>query len=320
MCSSDLQLLQVAENMHVAFWIMDEASRKVVYVNPVFEHIWGIPCSLLYEQPYAFLKAVHPEDSESVMTAIDKQKQGTGVEINHRIIKSDQTVHWIWMRMFPIYKMGNIHRTVAFSEDISHHKHLVDAITEAKERAEAANQAKSEFMANMSHELRTPLNAILGYTQIFKREKRLSQKQKDGIEVMHRSAEHLLAMINDILDLSKIEARKMTLEYGTFHFVEFLQSIAEIAREQADMKGVCFEYQVNSVLPIYVEADEKRLRQVLLNLLSNAVKFTEKGGVFFRIGRAPSEEETAHKKFRFEVSDTGVGISESELDKIFLRF
>lgn len=183
----------------------------------------------------------------------------------------------------------------------------------AEEAAEAANRAKSEFLANMSHELRTPLNGILGYTQIFKKYKNLTNQQKNGIGIIHQCGEHLLTLINDILDLSKIEARKMELYPKEFHFPQFLNGIFEICRIRAEHKGVSLIYKTLSPLPNVIRADEKRLRQILINLLSNAVKFTEKGSITFTVG---AQEE----KLRFQVEDTGVGIAPEQLEEIFLPF
>ncbi|AFZ17084.1 hybrid sensor histidine kinase/response regulator [Allocoleopsis franciscana] len=183
----------------------------------------------------------------------------------------------------------------------------------AEEAAEAANRAKSEFLANMSHELRTPLNGILGYTQIFKKYKNLTEQQKNGIGIIHQCGEHLLTLINDILDLSKIEARKLELYPKEFHFPEFINGIYEICRIRAEQKGIELIYETLSPLPQAIQADEKRLRQVLINLLGNAVKFTEKGSVTFKVGYQEG-------KLRFQVEDTGIGIAQQQLEEIFLPF
>jgi len=186
-------------------------------------------------------------------------------------------------------------------------------LQKAEELAKAANSAKSEFLANMSHELRTPLNGILGYTQILKRQKNLAEQQKDGLNVINQCGEHLLTLINDILDLSKIEARKMEIHLSNFHFSEFLEGIAEICKIRAEQKGISLIYEPITKLPLAVEGDEKRLRQVLINLLGNAIKFTEKGGVAFKVGYQDG-------KIRFQVEDTGVGMTSEQLQDIFLPF
>ncbi len=191
-------------------------------------------------------------------------------------------------------------------------------LKKSKVAADAANQAKSDFLANMSHELRTPLNGILGYAQILSRSQSWGDKEHKGINVIHQCGSHLLMLINDILDLSKIEARKLELHPTTLYFPSFLQGIVEIIRIRAEQKEVEFIYLPHEQLPKAVEADEKRLRQVLINLLGNAVKFTDNGKVTFTVSilaQSPTEN-----KIRFQIEDTGVGITPEAIAKIFMPF
>jgi CheY-like chemotaxis protein len=186
-------------------------------------------------------------------------------------------------------------------------------LKEAKLAADTANQAKSEFLANMSHELRTPLNGILGYAQILQRSEPLTPKGRNGIDIIYQCGTHLLTLINDVLDLAKIEARKLELHPVPFHLPSFVQSVVEINRVRAEQKGIAFEFQVDPQLPVGIVADEKRLRQALINLLGNAIKFTEHGSVTFKV-------ESIDQKIRFQVQDTGVGMTPEQIAKIFLPF
>ena len=204
-------------------------------------------------------------------------------------------------------------------------------LREAKEAADIANKAKSEFLANMSHELRTPLNGVLGYAQILERDKEATPGQLEGIKIINQSGSHLLMLINDILDISKIEAKKLELCPRDFNFPEFLKGVVEICSIRAEQKGIDFIYLPLTKLPMGVNADEKRLRQVLINLLGNAIKFTDKGTVKFKVASLGFEAKNGkvngrkngtefREKIRFQIEDTGVGMTAEEISKIFLPF
>jgi len=203
----------------------------------------------------------------------------------------------------------------------------------AKEAADRANQSKSEFLSNMSHELRTPLNAILGFTQIMNRDASLSVEQRENLDIINRSGEHLLTLINDILDLSKIDAGNMSIDRESFDLYNLLSTLEQMLSVKATNKNLELIFDLSPDLPQYVQADAKKLRQILLNLLSNAIKFTSRGGVTLRASyntalnldicnppALPEKTENIQHFLKFEVEDTGIGIASEDLGRIFDPF
>ncbi len=197
-------------------------------------------------------------------------------------------------------------------------------LVEAKESAESANRAKSAFLANMSHELRTPLNAILGFSELMARDAALNESQRENIETINRSGEHLLGLINDILDLSKIEAGRVDVQMSTFDLYRMVEGIGEMFGFRARQKSLTLIVECAPDVPQFVNTDEGKLRQVLINLLGNAIKFTRSGSVALRVkledGDQPDEQEALKYWLNFFVEDTGVGISAEDLPQIFTPF
>jgi signal transduction histidine kinase/CheY-like chemotaxis protein len=187
--------------------------------------------------------------------------------------------------------------------------------------AVALARQRSQFLAQMSHELRTPLNAIIGYAQLLGRDCRdLTERQSAGLATIRESGQHLLTLINDILDLARVEAGKMVLHPGPVHLDTFLQVLANIMRVKAEEKGLAFSCELAPGLPSAVMVDETRLRQVLLNLLGNAVKFTDSGRVALRVLPAAPAAAPDSARLRFEVTDTGIGMGSQQLGRIFQPF
>ncbi len=235
--------------------------------------------------------------------------------IDKRFICKDQTIIYIFLSVTACYKKdGTVDHIVATLQDITKRKQMEESLLQAKQQAENANKAKTTFLANMNHELRTPLNGILGYANILKQDGGLTTLQQNGLDIIHSSGEHLLALINDILDISKIEANKMELYPTKFDLYDFLEDIISIIRMRAQQKYIWLALKADEGLPSTIELDETRLRQILINLLGNAIKFTDNGGtVIIRVTRRLS-------KLTFEIEDTGIGLTTEQLTKVFQPF
>jgi signal transduction histidine kinase len=213
-------------------------------------------------------------------------------------------------------------KRLEMEEQLARAKRMAEEAQQAAEAAqraaEAASHAKSNFLAHMSHELRTPLNGILGYAQLLKRDGSLNTSQLENLSVVERSGEHLLMLINDLLDLAKIEAGRLDISASLFDLPQLIKHAADIASVRAHQSGLAFTYSVAEDVPAQVRGDERAIRQVLFNLLGNAVKFTERGRVEFRVSVLNSAASVA--RVRFEIEDTGAGVVAEDLQRIFEPF
>ncbi len=293
--------------------IIRDMSDRITYWNQGAECLYGWSRQEVIGQDiHSFLQTTFPKPFEEIQAEFAEQGTWEG-ELEHITRDGRQIIvasRWTLQRD----QTGQPQAHLEINNDITSQKLGVIALAQAKDAAEAASRAKSEFLANMSHELRTPLNGILGYAQVLQRSKKIQGEERSRIDVIYQCGSHLLTLINDILDLSKIEAEKVELFLTDFHFPAFLQGVAEMCRVRAELKDIQFHAQFASELPVGIRADEKRLRQVLINLLSNGIKFTDSGSVTFTIAYA------SEGKIRFEVRDTGIGIAPEQIPAIFQPF
>ena len=291
---------------------------RILSANPAMARIFG------YDSPEEVVATltdigrqlyVNPQERLNVLATLREHGLLRGRELE--FYRKDGKRVWVSVNARVVRdEAGQPQFIEGFVSDITEQKRA-EAERRARELAEAANRAKSEFLAHMSHELRTPLNAILGYAQILKREQALGHQARAGINTIERSGEHLLALINDVLDLAKIESGKLELYSAPVDVAVFLQGIADIMRVRAEAKGLAFVYEARD-LPRVATIDERRLRQVLLNLLGNAVKFTDHGRVVLRVRARPNTD--SHALLAFEVQDTGLGILPEHLERLFQPF
>ncbi len=317
-----LRKLSVAIEQSPSIAVITDLQGNIEYVNPKFTEITGYRTEEVIGCNPRILKSNKHSTTfyRDLWRTIWNGNVWRGEFYNK---KKDGDLYWEAASISCIRDAsGHISHFLKVAEDITSRKQAEQELYQAKERAEAANRAKSEFLANMSHELRTPLNGILGYTQILKRDAVLNTQQRQAVETIHNSGEHLLMLINDILDLSKIEAGKIEIEPTTVRLAAFLKTIVDIMRIRAAHQKIRFVYKRASRLPEVVRCDEKRLRQVLLNLLGNAVKFTPRGQVTLRVSEIPSSSPTSapNTQVCFEIEDTGIGIPADQLQKIFHPF
>jgi PAS domain S-box-containing protein len=235
---------------------------------------------------------------------------------NENITRDGRRIMCHWCNTPLIDGNGEVIGVSSIVEDITQKQKYEQGLEEAKERAEVANQAKSQFMANMSHELRTPMNAIMGFSELLKDEE-LNAEQHDYVDTIYLSSRHLLTLINDVLDISKIEAGKGEIALGVCSIRDLLDQLEQLVSTNAHSKGLQFELDIRADVPEQVITDAKHLYQCLINLVSNAIKFTETGSVILHVGLA---DNTVGPLLYFEVADTGIGIPEDRQEKVFESF
>jgi len=321
---SDERLQSILDNSPACIYIKDTQGRYRL-VNRTFEKLFHVDRdSFIGKTDYdicswEMAEAFHRNDLEVL-------NMGRSIQVEEEAYHDDGLHSYLSLK-FPLFSMkGKIYAVCGISSDITVRKQAELLLQQAKESAESANRAKSVFLANMSHELRTPLNVIHGFSQLMQRDSSLSNSSKRHLEAINRSGEHLLALINDVLEVSKIESGCLNLKQGVFDLYPLLEDLDAMFKMRAEQKRLCFNIERQGSLPLLLVGDEGKLRQVLINLIGNAIKFTDQGGVTLRVGVDSDHSSVVEQGGRgqlaltFEVEDSGIGILPQEMDKLFHSF
>ncbi len=336
---SEAYLAEGQRLAHMGSWAWSPATRQSLYWSEEMFRIFGLNPQDGVPTAETFWQRIHPEDLERTRELLLKAAAGNReYEHEHRIVLPDGTVKHIHAIGHPVLdENGQVAEYVGTAMDVTERKlaedelrkhrenledmvrHRTEQLAEAKARAEAANRAKSSFLANMSHELRTPLNAVLGFSRLLKNDPDVTPPQQETLDIIVRSGEHLLNLINNVLDMAKIESGQVALKESEVDLHRLLHEMQSLMGVGAVEKGLRFALEHDPDLPRFVAVDAGKLRQVLLNLLGNAIKYTDSGGVKLR-ARLASIHGSEKANVRFEVEDSGPGISQEDCQRIFFPF
>jgi len=313
---SERRLRRILETTGEGFWVIDNNS-VTARVNDAMCATLGRPREEIIGK--SIFDFVNEENAAIFRDEMKRRTHGEGGVYEISLSRPDGSLVPCIFHANPFFDEGG-RKTGAFAmvTDITDRKQIEEALREAKKAAEAASRAKSAFLANMSHEIRTPMNAILGFTQLLERDSSLTAEQRASLNTIARSGEHLLALINDVLEMSKIEAGRTTVNPVVFDLHDLINDLAMMFTIRTREKNLLLTVEMVENLPRFVLADVGKLRQILINLLGNAVKFTDQGGIALRVGA----EKTGQTGLRLtvEVEDTGVGIAPEDIGKVFEYF
>jgi len=302
-----------------AVYVKDSAGRKVL-ANPKEVQFAGkkTEAEVIGQTDFDLYPdeaAKHSLDEDQMVIQTEKSI----LDAEGQLIDQAGMLHWLQISKVPLRDLdGKVTGLVGVTRDVTDQKKIEQALLKAKQEAEMSNKFKSIFLANMSHEIRTPLNAIIGFSQLMSRDKLLSDQQKEYNESIIHAGEHLLALINDILELSKIEAGRVVLSPSNIDLYTLIDDIGMIFKERVSSKNLQFICEKAADLPRYVFIDESKLRQIFVNLIGNALKFTDEGGIAVR--SRVQKTEDGKEMLSVEVQDSGPGIPPDEIGKLFRHF